>query len=308
MALAGCMLAAPAAAGPAVDPLVPAEAGIVAVANFRPMLAAPLVRKYALEELTRALGRDDRVVKVLRLAGLDPLRDVDTFTFAASGDLPSPRLLGIVRGRFDPARMQAAAAEYNRQYPDKIQVLREGGGVVYQVQAAKPLFGAFADRGTFVLSPSKDYLLEVLKKAGTPSGGLNKDMHKALETLGSQDGAWAAGVITDSMKQALRQQDPDLGALAAGLESITGRLELTDALQLTVVIHAANGEAAGLVRKKLDEVLPLLNFLAPGKDVVGRTAKEAVSSIKVGTDKNDVRITMQLTEAMIQRAAKKDVP
>ncbi len=62
------------------------------------------------------------------------------------------------------------------------------------------------------------------------------------------------------------------------------------------------------MRRKLDEVLPLLNFLAPGKDTVGRVAKEAVSSIKVATEKNDVRITLQLTEAMIQKAGKKEQP
>src|SRR5262249_31146299 len=137
---------------------------------------------------------------------------------------------------------------------------------------------------------------------------LNPPMQKALDRLGGPECAWVAAVITDKMKQALKQQDADLGALAAALESVTGRLDVTDALQLVVVIHAANDEAAGQLRKKIDEILPLLNFLAPGKDTVGRVAKEALSSLKVSTEKNEVRITLQLTEEMIQRAGKKDVP
>jgi hypothetical protein len=217
-------------------------------------------------------------------------------------------LLGIVRGRFDPAKVQAAAEEYARQYPEKLKVLQEGERTLYRVQAEKTLFCGFADPGALLLSPSKEYLGEVLKKARGAAAPLNKDMQKALEKLGSPEGSWGAAVLTASMKQALKRQDPELGALIAPLESVTGGLELADAVKLTVVIHAANAEAAGQVRRKLDEVLPLLNFLAPGKDTIGRLAKEAVSSIKVGTDRNDVRITLQLTEAMVQKAGKKDAP
>jgi hypothetical protein len=314
--LAGCCLAiepvgsrapAPPPASDRTDRLTPGSANILAVVDFRRTLGAPLVRKYVLEELRRLLGKEDRVVKVVRLAGLDPLTDVDTLTFAASGDINAPRLVGIVRGRFDPAKVRAAVEEYGKQNPDKIAQLKEGGQTLYQVQAEKTLYAAFADAGTFVVSPSKEYLLDVMRKAAAAPERLNADMQKTVDRLSGRECAWVAAVITEQMKQALGKQDPDLAALAASLESITAHLELTDSLQLAVVIHAANIKAAAEVRKKIEEiVLPLLNFLAPGKETAARVAKEALSSIKVATDKNDVRITLQLTEEMIQKASKKE--
>jgi hypothetical protein len=318
--LAGCCLAIepvsrpapqvpPPAASIRTDPLTPGSANVLAVINLRQTLATPLVRKHVLEELRRLLGREDRVVKVLRLAGLDPLTDVDTLTFAASGDITDPRLVAVVRGRFDPAKVQAAVEEFGKENPGKIAHLKEGERSIYQVRGEKTLYAAFADAGTFVLSPSKEYLLEVVRKAGEAPAPLNADMQKTVARLDGRECAWVAAVLTDQMKQALRQQDPDLARLTASLESITGRLELTGSLQLAVVIHATNAAAAGEVRKKLEEVvLPLLNFLAPGKDPVARVAKEALSSIKVATDKNDVRITLQLTEEMIQKASRKEQP
>jgi hypothetical protein len=311
-ALVCCFLAVPAdsrdpaAPSSRADRLVPGDASVLASLDLRQTLATPLVRKYALEELGRVLTRDDRVVKVLRLAGLDPLKDVDTLAFAASGDISNPRLLAVIRGRFDPAKVHAAATDYARQNPDKLKALQEGDRVVYQVQAEKTVFGAFADHGTFVLSPSKEVLLETVRQAGGAPGQLSPEMQKAVDRLGGRECAWVAAVITDQMKQALQKQDPDLAVLASSLASITGKLELTDSLQLVVVIHAANPGAAALVAKKLDELMELLKCLAPGKDAVGRVTKEALSSIKVVADKNDVRVTLQLTEAMIQKATQKE--
>ncbi len=313
-ALACCLMAVPAdSRDPAApvgraDRLVPGDAGVLASLDLRQTLATPLVRKYALDALGRALTRDDRVVKVLRLAGLDPLKDVDTLTFAASGDISNPRLLAVIRGRFDPAKVHAAATEYARQNPDKLKALQEGDRVVYQVQAEKTVFGTFVDRGTFVLSPSKEVLLETVRHAGEPPAPLNPGMQKALERLGGRECAWVAAAITDQMKQALQKQDPDLAALASSLETVTGKLELTDSLQMVVVIHAANPSAAALVGKKLEELMELVKYLAPGKDAVGRVAKEALSSIKVVADKNDVRVTLRLTEEMIEKATGNERP
>lgn len=312
LALTGLVLATPAdGAEPAraePDRLTPADAGVVAAVNVRQLLTAPLVRKHALEELKRILNRDDRMVKLLGQAGLDPLKDVDTITVAAVGDLPNPRLVGVVRGRFDPAKVQAVAADFAKQNPDKLKTTKEGDLVVYKVLADKTtIYAAFADRFTLVLSPDRAQTLAVVEAAGKAAARLNKDVQKVIDRLAGKESVWVAAVITDKMKD-IAKLDPDMAELAAALESATGGVEVDDAVKVALVLHAANAGAAAKWRKKIEEVLPLLNFLAPGKDAAGRVAKAALGTIKVAADKNDVRITMQVTEEMIQKAAKKDNP
>jgi hypothetical protein len=297
---------APAKAEP--DRLTPADADVVAVVNVRQLLAAPLVRKHALDTLTRVLNRDDRMVKLLGQAGLDPLKDVDTLTVATSGDLPNPRLVGLVRGRFDPAKVHAVAADFAKQNPEKLKATKEGDLVVYQVLADKAtVYAAFADRFTLVVSPDRAQTLAVVQGAAKAAGRLNKQTQKVIDTVPAKDAVWVAAVVTDKMKEAAKG-DPDAAELVSALESATGGFQVDDAVKGALVLHTASAEAAAKWQKKIEEVLPLLNFLAPGKDAAGRLAKAAIGTIKVASEKSDVRITLQVTEEMIQKAAKKDGP
>ncbi len=90
------------------------------------------------------------------------------------------------------------------------------------------------------------------------------------------------------------------------LQSITGALELTDDAQFTLVVHTSSPTAAMQIKGKLDEVMPLLNFLGTGKETSGRLVKEVIDNIKLGTDKNDVSIRLKLTDAQIDKARKKE--
>jgi hypothetical protein len=307
----GPVLAAPAPAAPAKaepDRLTPADSDVVAVVNVRQLLAAPLVRKYALDTLTRILNRDDRMVKLLGRAGLDPLKDVDTLTVSMSGDLPNPRLVGLVRGRFDPDKVHAVAADFAKQNPEKLKVTKEGDLVVYHVLADKTtVYAAFADRFTLVVSPDRAQTLAVVGGAAKAAGRLNKQTQKVIDMVPAKDAVWVAAVVTDKMKEAAKG-DPDAAELVAALGSATGGVEVDDGVKAALVLHTDGAESAGKWRKKIEEVLPLLNFLAPGKDAPGRLAKAAIGTIKVAADKSDVRITFQVTEEMIQKAAKKEAP
>ncbi len=52
--------------------------------------------------------------------------------------------------------------------------------------------------------------------------------------------------------------------------------------------------------------MPLLAFLGAGKDKSGRIAKEVIENIKLKTEKNDVSIRLQITDAQIDKVRKKD--
>lgn len=293
------------AAAPQPDRLAPGDANLLISVNVRQALSAPLVKKYALAELQKALKRDERVAGALAAAGLDPLRDLDSVTVTVAGDLPHPRIFAVLRGRFDPEKMADIAVDFSKKYPDTLQIGRLTDRAVYQFKAEKqPFFAAFAARDAAVLATSRDDLAGVLTGATKAPAALSPRLKQALGKVDGGESAWLAAVITNQLKEKINERDPQSAELAAGLEAITATIEVTDGLKVIVVAHTRSAEAAESLYKKAEELLPILQFFAAGKDTQARALQEAVRNIKISTDKSSVRLVLQVTEEMIQKAAR----
>jgi hypothetical protein len=294
----------PASTAAGVDPLTPGDACVLLVVDVRQLLAAPLVKKHALEGIGKALARSERVGEALRAAGLDPLRDVDTLTLAVSGDWPHPHVLAVVRGRFDPAKARAAATDYARHNPAELQLEPDGGRVVYQAHAhGQTTFAAFADGGALLVSTKREDLAAALARPDGSPAPLSGPMRSALAKLDGKEPVRLAVVITDRLKETIRRKDPDSAALAASLECVTGALEVTDAFRLTLAAHTTSPAAALQLRQKVEDVLPLLQLLAAGPDQGARLLKEAIDGIEVDTRGSAARLRVKVTEEMIRKSA-----
>jgi hypothetical protein len=114
-----------------------------------------------------------------------------------------------------------------------------------------------------------------------------------------------AMIATDEIKQLLKGDDTAKD-FAGALQSVTGALELSDDAQFSLVVHTNSPKAAEQIKGKLDELMPLLAFVGAGKDKSGRLVKEVIESIKLKTEKNDVSIQLQITDAQLDKARKKD--
>ena len=112
-------------------------------------------------------------------------------------------------------------------------------------------------------------------------------------------------VATDEIKQLLKG-DETAKDFAAALLSVTGALELSDNALFSLVVHTDSPKAAEQIKGKFDELMPLLAFVGAGKDRRGRVVKEMIDGIKLKAEKNDVSIRLQITEAQIDKAGKKD--
>jgi hypothetical protein len=306
LATLACCL--PAAAAPQADPLTPSDAAAVVTVDFHGLLSAPIVKKYALDELKKGLRRNAGAGKVLEAAGIDPLKDVDTLTVGISGDLRKPRFLGILRGRFDTDKVHTAAAAFAKDNPEKMKVEKEGDIALYRVKndGGKAMFAALAGKAALVVAPEKEDVIAAVKAAGETSREAGKKLNAAVGKLSGKDAVWLAVVVTDAMKDLIKKQDPDAAALAKALESVTGGLEVTDAFKLVLELHTTDAEVAAQVRKKIDEALPLLGLFAGGKEPGPRLLKEALNTIKVGGEKTDARVSLTITEEMIRKATKPD--
>jgi hypothetical protein len=299
------MVPAQAATRAEPDRLTPPDAEVVATVNVRKMLQTPVVKKHALDPLQLLLKRNEELRQLLSAAGVDPLKDIDTIGLSSSGSGKTAKALVVVRGRFDPDKARTAADNYAKKHPDHLKSSTEGELPIWEIKASsdKPLFAAFAGKDALVMTASKDDTIATIKRAGQKSEEINKNMRAALDHLKGDENIWLAMAATDAIKKSLKADD-NAKNFAEALQSITGALELTDDAQLAVVIHTNDAKAAEQIKGKLDELMPLLGFLGPGKDAGGRLLKEVIQNIKLAAEKNDVSIRLKLTDAQIEKVRK----
>jgi hypothetical protein len=307
VALAALCAAPALAQAPKLDPLVPADAEFVVNFNVRQMLDSPLVKKSALKEMKDALQKNDQAKQALNAIGLDPFKDVNSVVVTGLGSSSANKVLVVVRGTFDPDKVHTAAAAHAEKNPGKLKILKEGATRVYEVQAeGKPAYAAFADKGTLVVSPSKEYALEAVQNAGKKAAARpNKELAQALSKVGGAETLWLAVVITDEMKKAM-EKNPQMANIAPKLESVTGSINLTADLAAKVLIHTTDPKAAAELRKMINQVKPLLAVVAQSNEEVGPVVGELLNNLKITTDKTTVDISLKVTEEALEKATKKE--
>jgi hypothetical protein len=289
------------------DCLTPSDAELVVQVNVRQMLQTPLVKKHALDPLKALLERSSETRRLLRAAGLDPFKDIDTISLCTSGrPLTGAKLLIVVRGSFTPDKVRTAADDYAKKHPDRLKMVQEGDLSMWEIHSDdKSFYAAFADPKTLVMTATKKDTAAVIHRTGQSPQQPSAAMQAALAHLKGGENMWMALAATEEIKQLLKSDNTSKD-FAAALQSVTGALELSDDAQFRLVVHTNSAEAAAQIKSKLDELMPLLSFLGAGKDKSGQIAKEVIDSIKLKTEKNDVSIRLHITDAQIDRAHKKD--
>lgn len=290
-----------------LDRLTPRDAEMVVQINVRQMLQSALVKKHALDPLKLLLQRNDEVRQLLRAAGLDPLKDIDTIGLSTSGNpMMGGKLVVVMRGDFAPDKARMALEEYMKKHPGHLKSVKNGDLAMWEIlDDNKSFYAAFAGDKTLVLTASKEDTAALVRRAGQTPPPPSAAMLSALKHLKGNESLWLAMLATEEVKQLLKADDTTK-EFASALQSVTGTLEVSDDARFGLVVHTNSPEAATKIKGKLDELMPLLTFLGAGKDSGGRIAKEIVGNIKLNAEKNDVSLRLQLTEDQIEKARKKD--
>lgn len=297
---------APTARPTRLDPakLMPADTEMVVVVNVRQILDSPLVKKHALDQVKSLLDHNEQTRKVLAAAGLDPLKDVDGFMLAASGGLTRGKVVVFVRGSFDLDKAHKAAVDYAENKPGELKIHKEGAVQLYEARAEdKPVFAAFADRTTLIISSSRDYTLEQVKNFGKRNAPVNKEMQAALNKVSGKDAIWMAVVITAEMKK-MMASSPQMSDFAPKLDSITGSIDVGADAQLKVLIQTSDPKAAAQLTRKINDFKAVVPLFVKSDEKSGQLVNELVETLKVGSDEGAVNISLKFTDAMVEKAKK----
>ncbi|HEX5270552.1 MAG TPA: hypothetical protein VFW33_08710, partial [Gemmataceae bacterium] len=167
------------AAAPGFEKYMPDAAEGVITINVRQLLDSELIKKAGLD---KALAGEE-AQKSFKDLGLDPLKDIERVIITSDKEKSEDPYF-IVQGKFDPAKLAAAADAAAKEKKDNLKVHKTDLGKVYELtnldqavklppQAAgagvnlkgKSVFVTIPDKGHIVLVGSKEAAETVLAKA-----------------------------------------------------------------------------------------------------------------------------------------------
>jgi len=197
--LALLLLAAPLAAAPSVEellPLVPADAKVVVAVDGAALKAHPTVQAWLLEHQAPWSGIEGGGQAFLREAGLDPLRDVDAMVVALTFAGQDESVLALFAGRYDPVSLGAALL---KQGATRVSL---GGRDAYRLRDVSDDSDA-----ELVLAPSPDLVVcgsEPLVAAALSARGAGSTLVRVEIAVGHVNPAapfWMVAAIPDAAHQ-----------------------------------------------------------------------------------------------------------
>ena len=285
-----------------LDKFLPADTEVFLRINVQQMLESGLVKKLGLDQVKDLLTQVEELNEAFKELDFDPLRDIESVTFAAPNGNEPDRMLVIVRGKYKLAKFKAKGEDLAKNKDDvlKLHKVADGAGGqvnLYEVRLPdqdQPLFVALPNETTLLISPGKDYVADAIKrdKAKGPLVLKNKDFQALMEKMDPKQTLALAAIGEALAKSA---GDADLKAALAKVDALGGGITLTDDIKLEVVVGAKPVQEAKELKGTIDDgvnkglaFVGLLAIqekrLAPALDVlktVRCTAKDKAVTIKL---------------------------
>jgi len=299
-------LAVPAfgADAPAVEKYLPDDAdGLISI-NVRAFLDSALVKKAGLDKL---LAGDEDTQKSLKALGLDPFKDIDRVLI--SGGKKDDDNVIVIQGKFDPAKLHAAAEAAAKEKSDVIKVHKAEHGKIYEItkldeiiklpaaagaaagSVPKEAYAVVADKGNIVITSTKEGAEVVLAKAAG----------KKTTKLASKETAELIKKVDP--KQTIAVAIPAPGG-EEKIKSITGGVTVAKDVKVDIKVAAADADAAKALGDQIKEGLDMVQALvgavalqqkelAPLVDVLNAITHEAKDS--------DVNITADIKGETLEK-------
>ncbi len=314
---AGLTLSAPARAAE-IDTLLPSETESVIFVNVKQILASDIVKKYALGQLKQMIESNEDAQKMLKDLGIDPMKDIDQVTAGTWGkDKDDMNVVAIVRGKFDPTKLMAAAEKEAKTNGDKVAVVVEGKYKLIKFtneKSPKPFYASAADETTIVAGTDKKLVVNALAAAAEKTKPtVKKELAQLLLKMDEKASMYTCGVV-DGTKVELPPNmnipGVDGAKLAKQLEKMTNlsfTVRITDEFTMDGTAGMKDGDAADDFGDTLNQLigtvkgfLPLVSMQQPKfKPLADEVGKSLKSKVK---DK-EVTLMLKISADSIDKAA-----
>jgi hypothetical protein len=303
-------LAATPAQAADVDKLLPNDCECIVTVNVRQVLDSELNKKFGLVKMQELLSSSEDVQDTLKSLGLDPLKDIQTVTWASSNTGDSSKALIIIHGKFDPARFHTKADETIRAYPDVLKIHKAGATRLYEVgfSGQTSFFVAVIDSRTIAASTGRECIQEALDKgAGTKKAGVSKELSSLVAQMEGERALWMVA-LKSALEHSPLSADDEARPVLAKVETVSIGVTVAEELQADFRMTAKNAEAAKELSKniaeKLDKAKGIVSILI-GNVKELQILLELAGAMKVSTQENLVSLHGQVGSDAIEKSLKK---
>jgi hypothetical protein len=304
-------LAAPSIQAAEFEKYLPGDTEFVLHANIRQALDSPLGKKYLLPQIQAHLKGQAEAQEILTALGLDPIKDLQSFTVAAPGNVSEKKWTAVLRGNFDQSRIQAAAGDFAGKQADLLKISKQDGVTLYEFRDPKKdhsAFAAFVDKDFLLIASSKDQLTASLAKKTTgTASNLNQSLAALIKEGDGKESLWFA-LVPDQVVNLLPQNNKQAMDIAKKVKSLKAGLTLTDDVRLSLRVQATDDKAARDIRQTLDGVKALLTLAVTSNDQLkdfGPTLTDILNSIKFTLDKSTVGMDLNVSSKQIEEGLNK---
>lgn len=301
-----------------VERLMPAETEQYIQVNLKQIIESDLFKKYALANLKQAL-QGNEAQKTLEALGLDPLKDVDSITAGLWGDDPqNMKGLVVVRGKFDPNKLFAAAEAAAKKDGDKVAIVKDGDYTLVKITGGnrpEPFFASVANETTLVGGTDKKLVTTAMKASDEKSKpAVKKELAALIEKMDGKASMFGCGVSNGKVGEIPPIpgiDDPEkLKKQLEKIESSSMTLKVTGDVSLEILMSMKDTAAADDFGATLDDLLgkakALLPLVAGNAPQLKPIITDVTKSLKSKVDKKDIVIGVKLTGGSIGKAAGSD--
>lgn len=302
---------------PASDPydverFVPSDSDMIAVANVRQVVGAPLFKKHALERVRHWLKTDPRA-QLMALVGMDPTRDVRRLVLAGPASFAiRERWLLVIEGRFELSKIDTGANLTARLSPDTLKIAKDEGLAIYELRNKKrpePIFAVLIDEKTLIVSPIKNWIHDaVLKALGRKKTQLDKELHALVGKRDPAKSLWFGGIPYDLVKNQLVGY-PRLEAIFSSVRWFTGVVELNDQAQADIEVSTTNTRSAVQLRRYFEGAKAVAVLAIASNERLRQDAPLLTGIIRtfdISQENGTVKLEAALTSEQIDQWIKKE--
>jgi hypothetical protein len=237
----------------------------VVTLNVRQLIDTPLFKKHYQGNLQKLLTGSKDMQQALKDLGIDPFKNVDrilavhgenSHRLDAKPDGPGKSgLFLVVRGKFETAKLHAAAGKFAKEFPDLLKVEKTATGPIYRLALDEPFYLAVPDATAIVGSFFKDQVQQALDKGqGKAKSELKfKDVQTLIAKVDAKQSVWL--VATGRMAHSFDTVDKVVNGkkvpttvkdtlASAGVETIVGGLTVGDSIASTMTLTTKDNDTA----------------------------------------------------------------
>jgi hypothetical protein len=288
-----------------VDPNLPNDSELVLSVNLEQLLNSPLGKKYLRVALENALKSNGQIQDVLKYLELDPYRDVNRVTVALSSTASDTGFV-IVNGKFNLKKIAELAERVAADRTRKFKIHKEGNVTIYEGAANddKPIFAAFANDTTLLLSSDKE-MLRGSAKTGKPK----RELAVLIQNADARQTAWLAAL--PAVAGALPVEDPAQRKAVEKLEGVVGALRVEASARLDLHLINQTPQAALAMNRIFIDLVGGVKLIAPNaikEKPELAPVFEAISAMRTLVRGKTVTITTELATDQIEKLVKLILP